>query len=54
MRLILIRHGETTANVALALDTAFPGADLTELGHAQAAALTDTLDGTAVDQSRDG
>ena len=49
MRLILIRHGETTANVALALDTAVPGADLTELGHAQAAALTDTLDGTAVD-----
>lgn len=49
MRLILIRHGETTANVALLLDTATPGADLTETGHAQAAALTDTLEGTAID-----
>lgn len=39
MRLLLIRHGQTPFNVAGALDTAFPGAALTPLGHAQAAAL---------------
>lgn len=49
MRLILVRHGETTANVALLLDTAEPGADLTDTGRAQAAALVDTLDGTTID-----
>lgn len=49
MRLILIRHGQTPSNVVLALDTATPGADLTETGHAQAAALADTLEGTAID-----
>lgn len=36
MRLLLIRHGETTANVAGALDTAPPGEPLTELGERQA------------------
>ena len=49
MRLILVRHGETTANVALLLDTAEPGADLTDSGPAQAAALVDTLHGTPID-----
>lgn len=43
MRLILIRHGETPANVAGALDTARPGAPLTPLGHRQAAAIPAVL-----------
>ncbi|WP_394280773.1 histidine phosphatase family protein [Corynebacterium sp.] len=34
--LILLRHGQTTSNVARALDTALPGAPLTELGQQQA------------------
>jgi broad specificity phosphatase PhoE len=43
MRLLLVRHGQTDSNVAKALDTAAPGADLTELGRAQADALVDAL-----------
>ena len=43
MRLYLIRHGQTPANVAGELDTAPPGAVLTDLGQAQAAALVDAL-----------
>lgn len=43
MRLLLIRHGQTPANVVGALDTAFPGLGLTELGQVQAAALPDAL-----------
>ncbi|RRD05404.1 histidine phosphatase family protein [Arachnia propionica] len=43
MRLILIRHGETQSNVDHLLDTAFPGAPLTDRGHAQAASLPDRL-----------
>src|SRR5699024_10296611 len=43
MRLLLVRHGQTSNNVAGALDTAFPGAGLTELGHAQARALPNAL-----------
>ena len=43
MRLLLIRHGQTPANVAGALDTAFPGLGLTALGQAQAAAVPDAL-----------
>ena len=43
MRLLLIRHGQTTGNVAGVLDTAPPGAELTELGHQQAAAVADVL-----------
>ena len=35
-RLILVRHGETVANVARRLDTRVPGAPLTELGNRQA------------------
>lgn len=49
MRLILVRHGQTSANVAVLLDTAHPGADLTDLGRAQAAVLADTLDGVPID-----
>ncbi|MGC4112925.1 MAG: histidine phosphatase family protein [Nocardioides sp.] len=43
MRLYLIRHGQTPANVAGELDTAPPGAGLTELGHAQAGGLVAAL-----------
>lgn len=43
MRLHLIRHGETTSNVDGALDTARPGADLTDLGREQAFALVDRM-----------
>lgn len=41
MRLFLLRHGQTHGNTIGALDTAYPGADLTELGvrQAEAAAL---------------
>lgn len=34
-RLILVRHGETTANVLQQLDTALPGANLTDFGARQ-------------------
>lgn len=43
MRLLLIRHGQTPHNVAGAIDTAFPGADLTGLGQAQARAVPEAL-----------
>lgn len=43
MRLILIRHGQTPSNVAGELDTAAPGAGLTPLGKAQAAAVPGAL-----------
>ncbi|WP_413453033.1 histidine phosphatase family protein [Georgenia phoenicis] len=43
MRLILVRHGQTSSNVADLLDTAEPGADLTELGREQAAAVPRSL-----------
>lgn len=43
MRLLLIRHGQTPHNVAGALDTAYPGAGLTPLGHAQARAVPGAL-----------
>jgi broad specificity phosphatase PhoE len=43
VRLLLVRHGQTPANVAGALDTAIPGLGLTALGQAQAAAVPDAL-----------
>lgn len=43
MRLILIRHGQTPSNVADLLDTGEPGAELTELGRKQAAAVPRSL-----------
>lgn len=43
MRLLLIRHGETPANVVGALATAAPGPPLTALGRAQAAAVPGAL-----------
>ena len=49
MRLLLIRHGQTPANVAGALDTAIPGLGLTELGQDQAAALPAALADERID-----
>ena len=43
MRLVLARHGRSTANVARILDTAPPGAPLDELGREQAAQLGSRL-----------
>jgi broad specificity phosphatase PhoE len=43
VRLLLIRHAETTANAERLLDTAPPGADLTDLGRTQAAELVESL-----------
>lgn len=45
MRLYLVRHGRTPSNVARLLDTAVPGADLDDVGHAQASRLVERLDG---------
>ncbi|UUZ59127.1 histidine phosphatase family protein [Nocardioides sp. B-3] len=44
MRLYLLRHGQTHSNVSGALDTAFPGADLTDLGQRQAQAASRALE----------
>lgn len=43
MRLILVRHGQTAANVSRALDTAEPGSPLTPEGHDQAVRVADSL-----------
>ncbi len=43
MQLLLIRHGQTPANVAGALDTAVPGKPLTALGQVQAEAVVEAL-----------
>lgn len=43
VRLLLIRHGQTPANVLGTLETAIPGPGLTELGERQAAALPSVL-----------
>lgn len=44
MRLLLIRHGQTPSNVTHQLDTAHPGAGLSELGLRQAAAVPGALE----------
>jgi len=44
MRLFLLRHGQTHGNTIGALDTAFPGADLTDLGERQSAAAATALE----------
>ena len=49
MRLILVRHGQTSSNTGLLLDTATPGADLTRTGREQADALVDRLAGEPID-----
>lgn len=54
MRLLLIRHGQTHSNVAGALDTAFPGAVLTPLGEAQAAAIPGVLPDLVLGGERSG
>ncbi len=43
MRLLLIRHGQTPANVLGRLDTAHPGPGLTALGERQARAVAEAL-----------
>lgn len=48
MRLYLLRHGQTHANVSGELDTAFPGVDLTDLGRQQAQAAARALADTGV------
>lgn len=49
MRLLLIRHGEISSNVAGLLDTDEPGPGLTDLGHAQAHALPAALRSESID-----
>ena len=49
MRLLLIRHGQTTSNVLHLLDTATPGAALTDLGLQQADALVGALREESID-----
>jgi broad specificity phosphatase PhoE len=43
VRLLLIRHGQTPANVRGALETARPGPPLTQLGREQSAAIPEAL-----------
>ncbi|WP_158604352.1 histidine phosphatase family protein [Nocardioides mangrovicus] len=43
MDLLLIRHAQTHSNLTRALDTAVPGADLTDLGREQVARLAEDL-----------
>jgi len=49
MRLLLIRHGQTPANVRGELDTAHPGPGLTTLGLRQAAAIPAALHEESID-----
>ncbi|MGH3887292.1 MAG: histidine phosphatase family protein [Pseudonocardiaceae bacterium] len=48
LRLMLARHGQTTANAAGILDTRLPGHPLTKEGHRQAAELAERLAGESV------
>lgn len=48
MKLYLIRHAESTANVQKILDTAMPGPPLTDLGQQQAQTLADRLSGEPI------
>jgi len=45
MRLYLARHAQTSSNIGHALDTAYPGAPLTDLGQQQAVRLAERLAG---------
>ena len=47
-RLHLVRHGQTPSNVAGALDTALPGAPLTDLGRDQARLVGGELAGSGI------
>lgn len=49
MRLLLIRHGQTPANVDGRLNTAVPGPGLTPLGEQQAAEIPHALRSTPID-----
>jgi probable phosphoglycerate mutase len=49
MKLYLVRHGETGSNIAGALDTAVPGADLSEAGLTQSAALVERFRDCGID-----
>lgn len=49
MRLLLIRHGQTPANVLGQLDTASPGPGLTELGARQAAVIPEAMRFESID-----
>lgn len=49
MRLLLIRHGQTPANVAGILDTRIPGPGLTALGQRQAEAVPHALRAETID-----
>lgn len=49
MRLLLIRHGESQANVVGGMDTSAPGPDLTDKGRAQATSLVARLSGESVE-----
>lgn len=49
MRLLLIRHGQTPANVDGILESSVPGPPLTDLGTEQAAALVAALDGEPIE-----
>jgi len=49
VRLLLMRHGQTHANVSGELDTAHPGLDLTDLGRAQAVAAAKAIAGERLD-----
>lgn len=49
MELILVRHGETEANVGLVIDTVVPGRGLTPLGQQQARELVDRLADEPID-----
>ncbi|MGH4006628.1 MAG: histidine phosphatase family protein [Pseudonocardiaceae bacterium] len=48
LRLVMARHGQTTANAEGILDTRLPGHPLTEEGHRQAAELAQRLAGESV------
>lgn len=49
MKLYLVRHGETGSNLIGALDTAIPGADLSDTGRDQATELAQRFDGVRLD-----
>jgi broad specificity phosphatase PhoE len=49
MRLLLIRHGQTPANVDGIIESTFPGPGLTLLGHEQAAAIPDAVADEPID-----
>lgn len=49
MRLLMLRHGQTPANVAGSLDTGAPGPGLTALGQSQAEAVPGALSDLSID-----